>query len=614
MADENGSIADRNGIRNIAIIAHVDHGKTTLIDSFLKQSGAMGRDADSTHDRIMDSNDLEKERGITILAKCTSVIWDDIRINIIDTPGHADFGGEVERVLQMVDSVVLLVDSAEGVMPQTKFVLSKALAIGLKPIVVINKIDRSDQRMKEVLDEAFDLFVSLDASDEQLDFPIVYASGRSGYAILDLNEPKKGDLKPLFDVIVKHAQPPSVLPSDEFAFLGTILEVDEFVGRTLTGKIYSGVAKVGATVKVMNRLGEVIERGKITRLQTFNGVDRVSTEEAMAGDIIRLSGLKIASVSDTICTEAVEEAIPSDSIDPPTIAMTIGVNTSPLAGQNGSKLTSTIIRQRLEREAEVNIAITLSESEQKDAFEIGGRGELQLGVLIETMRREGFELSVSRPRVIFREENGKKTEPLEEVVIDVDDEYSGSVVEKLGLRRGEMSDMKPSVNGKTRMKFIVPSRGLIGYRNEFLTDTRGTGILNRLFHSYGPYRGDIKRYRNGVLTSTESGKAVAYALFNLQERGMMFVKPQDLVYQGMIVGEHNRGNDLQINVVKTKQLTNMRASGSDENVKLQPAKIMTLEDMMSYIAEDEMIEVTRSTIRMRKIHLNPSDRKRTTGK
>ena len=613
MSTENTN-KSKDNIRNIAIIAHVDHGKTTLIDSFLKQSGVLGREVDSVNDRVMDSNDLEKERGITILAKCTSVVWEDIKINIIDTPGHADFGGEVERVLQMVDGVVLLVDSAEGVMPQTKFVLSKALDLGLRPIVVINKIDRKDERMSSVLDEVFDLFVSLEASDEQLDFPVVYASGRDGYAIMDLSEPRTGTLKPLFDTIVNHVPSPYINDNTGFSFLGTILESDEFVGRTLTGKIYSGVGKVGSMVKVLSREGEVIERGKITRLQTFNGTNRVSVDSAIAGDIVRLSGLKNSSVSDTICEDSVEEPMKALPIDPPTISMTIGVNNSPLASQDGSKLTSTMIRDRLKKEAEINIAISFAESDQKDSFEISGRGELQLGVLIETMRREGFELSVSRPKVIFKMQDGVKTEPMEEVVIDVDEEYSGTVVEKIGLRRGEMVDMKPAVNGKTRIMFLVPSRGLIGYRSEFLTDTRGTGILNRIFHSYGPYKGDIKKYRNGVLISTESGKAVPYALFNLQDRGVMFINPQDAVYQGMIVGEHNRDNDLQINVVKTKQLTNMRSAGTDENIRLQPPRLMTLEDMMSYIENDEMIEVCPSTIRMRKVHLNPTDRKRSGAK
>jgi GTP-binding protein len=596
-------------IRNVAIIAHVDHGKTTLVDALLQQSGTF-RSNEQVVERVMDSNDLEKERGITILAKCTAVEWGGKKINIIDTPGHADFGGEVERVLSMVDSAILLVDSSEGVMPQTKFVLSKALGLGLKPIVVINKIDRPDERIKEVLEEILELFMSLDATDEQLDFPVLYASGRNGYAMDSLNDEKK-DLTPLFSKIVSYVPQPNANPEGPFKFLATILEVDNFMGRTLTGKIYSGQAKFNAQVKVLNIKGEVVERGRITRLQTFSGVKRNPVETANAGDIVTIAGLGKMSVADTITIEEVNEPVPSYPIDPPTMSVTISVNTSPFAGKDGDKLTSTVIKERLMKESERNIAIGVKESDEKDSFEVSGRGELQLGVLLETMRREGFEISVSRPKVIFKkDDNDKLLEPIEEVVVDVDEEYSGSVVEKIGLRRGEMKDMRQSSGGKMRIIFHVPSRGLIGYRNEFLTDTRGTGVLNRIFHAYEPHRGEVKRYRNGVLIATDTGVAVAYAIFNLQERGIMFIRPQDEVYEGMIVGENSRDSDMTINVLKGKQLTNVRSSGTDEAIKLVPAKIMTLEEMISYVADDELIEITPKNLRLRKRYLNPNDRKR----
>jgi len=595
-------------IRNIAIIAHVDHGKTTLIDSLLKQCGTF-RTNQVVEERVMDSNDLEKERGITILAKCTSIKYNDIRINIIDTPGHADFGGEVERVLSMADGVILLTDAAEGPMPQTKFVLGKALKQGLRPIVVINKIDRPDGRPDEVVNEVFDLFVALEANDEQLDFPILYASGRDGWCVNDLNNERK-DLTPMLDLIIAHVPPPQVQKDAPFAMLATLLESDPYLGRILTGRVVSGVAKINMPIKVLNLEGEQIEAGRLTKLQTFSGVERVAVSEAVAGDIICIAGTEIASVADTICDVSVTTPVPATPIDPPTMAITISVNDSPFAGKEGTKVTSRMIRDRLMAEDETNVAITVTESESKDAFEVGGRGELQLGVLIETMRREGFELSVSRPRVLMKEENGQKLEPMEEVVVDVDEEYSGVVVEKVSQRKGIMSDMRPSGGGKTRITFIAPSRGLIGYQSEFLTDTRGTGVMNRLYHSHGEYKGEIEGRRNGALISTDQGEAVAYAIFNLQDRGTMFINPQDKVYTGMIVGEHSRDNDLEINVLKGKQLTNIRASGADEKILLTPPRKLTLEDMISYIQDDELVEVTPKSLRLRKKELDPNERKK----
>ncbi len=597
-------------LRNVAIIAHVDHGKTTLIDSILKQSGTF-RDNQMVDTCVMDSNDIEKERGITILAKCTSVYWNDIHINIIDTPGHADFGGEVERVLSMADGVILLVDAAEGPMPQTKFVLSKALKQGLRPIVVINKIDRPDGRPDEVVDEVFDLFVSLDANDAQLDFPILYASGRSGWATKELNDPRT-DLKPLLETIVTHVGKPTGNPDAPFAMLVTLLESDSFLGRVLTGRIYSGVAKVNMPINAINLDGKVVEIGRLTKLQSFLGVKRIPIEEAYAGDIICIAGLAKASVADTICDPKVTEAVKSTPIDPPTMSISISVNDSPLAGQEGTKVTSRMIRDRLLAEAETNVAITVTESDSKDSYEVGGRGELQLGVLIETMRREGFELTVSRPKVLMRTdpETGGLLEPIEEVMIDVDDEYSGVVVDKVSQRKGVMTDMRPSGGNKTRIMFHAPSRGLIGYQSEFLTDTRGTGVMNRIYHSHQPYKGDIEGRRNGALISNALGEAVAYAIWNLQDRGVMFIKPQEKVYEGMIVGEHNRSNDLDINVLKGKQLTNVRASGTDEAIRLVPAKILSLEDMISYIGDDELVEVTPKNLRLRKKFLSPNDRKK----
>jgi len=597
--------------RNVAIIAHVDHGKTTLIDAMLHQSGTF-RANQQVENRVMDSNALEKERGITILAKCTSIIWQDHKINVIDTPGHADFGGEVERVMSMADSVVLLVDSAEGVMPQTKFVLAKALALGLRPIVFINKIDRQDARPDEVLNEIFDLFVSLNANEKQLDFPVLYAVGRDGWCVEDMEKDERKDLSPLFNLILKHVTPPKFDLDAPFSMLATLLENSPYFGRMLTGRIYSGKAKSLMNFKAINLNGEVVEQGRLTKLHVFRGVEKIAVEEALAGDIVSIAGLENASVSDTICDTSVTTPIKSTPIDPPTMAITISVNDSPLAGTEGTKVTSRMIRDRLFAEAETNVAIKVKESEAKDAYEVGGRGELQLGVLIENMRREGFELSVSRPRVLFkRGENGTDIlEPVEEVVVDVDDAFSGVVVEKLSSRKGEMIEMKPSSGGKTRLVFYVPSRGLIGYQSEFLTATKGSGVLNRIFHAYVPYKGEISFKKNGALISTESGEAVAFAIWNLQDRGVMFIKPQQKVYAGMVIGENSKQGDLEINVLKGKQLSNVRASGTDEAIRLIPPRELTLEDMITYVGDDELVEVTPKALRLRKKFLDSNDRKR----
>ncbi len=597
----------KKNIRNIAIIAHVDHGKTTLIDSILQQSGSF-RENQQVDERVMDSNDLEKERGITILAKCTAIDWDGARMNIIDTPGHADFGGEVERVLSMADGVILLTDAAEGPLPQTKFVLGKALKRGMRPIVMINKVDRGDARPDAVLDEVFDLFASLDATDEQLDFPVLYASGRDGWCAESLEAPRE-NLHPLLDLVMRHVPAPDVDHDAPFTMLSTLLQSDPYLGRILTGKIYSGTAKVNMPVKAMDLEGNLVENFRLTKLLSFHGVDRVPTESAQAGDIVCIAGMKEASVSDTICDVAVKAPLPAQPIDPPTIAITISVNDSPLAGTEGKKLTSTMIRERLMAEAETNVAIKVSDTEGKEALELAGRGELQLGVLIETMRREGFEMSVSRPRVVFqRAEDGTLEEPYEEIIIDVDDEYSGAVVEKMQRRKADMTDMRPSGHGKTRITFIAPSRGLIGYQGQFMTDTRGTGLMNRLFSHYGPYKGDIGSRQKGALISTDKGDAVGFAIFNLQDRGVMFIGHGDKVYGGMIVGEHSRDNDLDINVLKGKKLTNMRASGTDEAVILVPPRKMSLEDMIAYINDDELVEVTPKSLRLRKVHLNATER------
>ncbi len=598
-------------LRNIAIIAHVDHGKTTLIDSIMKQSG-MFRDNEKVSERLMDSGDLEKERGITILAKPTSIAWDNVRINIIDTPGHADFGGEVERVLGMTDGVILLIDAAEGPMPQTKFVLGKALAQGLKPIVIINKADRPDRRPEEVLEEIFDLFIALDANEMQLDFPTLYASGKNGWCVKELEDPHE-NLNPLLDLIIKHVDAPKTNKDLPFAMLVTLLSYDPYLGRCLIGRVEQGSAKVNDIVKAINLNGDKIENGRLTKLLKFEGIQKVPVEEVNPGDIICVAGLTKTSVADTICEISLETPMQSTPIDPPTMAVTITVNDSPFAGTEGKKVTSTVIRERLLAEDETNVAITFSESDNKDSFEIGGRGELQLGVLIETMRREGFELTVSRPKVLFKkDDNNKISEPIEEVIIDVDEEYVSTVVDAMNKRKSEMQDMRSSGVGKTRLKFYAPSRGLIGYQSKFLTDTRGTGVLNRLFHSYAPYKGDISGRRNGALISTDTGKAVAFAIWKLQERGSMFVSHNTVVYKGMIVGEHSRDNDLEINVLKGKQLTNMRASGTDEAVTLVPPRIMSLEQMMAYINEDELLEVTPLNLRLRKKFLDYKDRKKST--
>ena len=596
-------------LRNIAIIAHVDHGKTTLIDSIMRQSG-MFRDNQTVDERVMDSGDLEKERGITILAKPTSITWNDVRINIIDTPGHADFGGEVERVLGMADGVILLTDAAEGPMPQTKFVLGKALAQGLRPIVIINKIDRGDARPEEVVNEVFDLFVALDANEQQLDFPILYASGRDGWCVRELDD-ARDNLHPLMDVILDHVPAPDVEIDAPFAMLATLLDSDPYLGRCLVGRVFQGLASVNDTVRGLNLDGQVVETGRLTKLLRFEGTARVPVDKVTAGDIVCIAGLTKSSVSDTICVPAVTEPLRSTPIDPPTMSVNITVNDSPLAGREGKKVTSTVIRERLLAEAETNVAITFTESANRDAFEIGGRGELQLGVLIETMRREGFEMTVSRPRVLSKKaDEGTRLEPIEEVTIDVDEDYASAVVDSLNRRKGEMVDMRSAGAGKTRLLFLAPSRGLIGYQSRFLTQTRGTGVLNRIFHSYAPHKGPIESRRNGALISTDAGMAVAYALFNLQDRGQMFVGPQTAVYQGMIVGEHSRDNDLEINVLKGKQLTNVRASGSDDAVKLVPPRRMSLEEMMAYINEDELLEVTPSNLRLRKQYLCPHERKK----
>ena len=599
-------------LRNIAIIAHVDHGKTTLVDQLFRQSGTF-RDNQRIEERAMDSNDLEKERGITILAKCTSVEWNGTRINIVDTPGHADFGGEVERILSMVDGVILLVDSSEGAMPQTKFVTGKALALGLRPIVVVNKVDRPDERIQEVLDEVFDLFVSLDASDEQCDFPVLYASGRNGYANEDPSL-REGTLTPMFQKIVDHVPAPNLDENGPFSFLATLLDRDNFMGRVLTGRVQSGRIKVNDPIRAIDGDGNVIEVGRASKLMSFRGLERVPVDEAKAGDIIALAGLEKATVANTIAAPEVTVPIKAQPIDPPTLAMRFAVNDSPFAGREGDKVTSRMIRDRLLREAETNVAIRVTESEDKDSFEVAGRGELQLGVLIETMRREGFELGISRPRVLFREEDGQRTEPYETVVIDVDDEHSGTVIDKMALRKAEMTDMRPSGGGKTRITFSAPSRGLIGYHGEFLSDTRGTGIMNRLFEKYGPYKGAIEGRPNGVLISNCAGEAVGYALNSLEDRGVLFVRPQDKIYEGMIIGENAKPEDLEVNPMKSKQLTNFRSTGKDDAIRLTPPRIMTLEQAIAYIDDDEMVEVTPQSVRLRKAILDPHERKKASRK
>jgi GTP-binding protein len=595
-------------LRNIAIIAHVDHGKTTLVDRLLQQSGAF-RENQRVAERAMDSNDLERERGITILAKVTSIVWNDVRVNIVDTPGHADFGGEVERILNMVDGAIVLVDAAEGPMPQTKFVVSKALKIGLRPIVAINKVDRPDARVSAVVNEVFDLFAALDASEEQLDFPILYGSAKQGWMAASPDGPKDS-MAPLFDLVLRHVASP-VIEEGPFRMLATILESNPYLGRIVTGRITSGSVKPNQTIKVLDRHGNLVEQDRVSKVLAFRGLERTGVEEAAAGDIVAIAGLPDATVAHTLCAVDVTEALPAQPIDPPTLSMTFRVNDSPLAGTEGDKVTSRMIRDRLLREAEGNVALRITESADKDSMEVAGRGELQLGILIETMRREGFELGVSRPKVLLqRDESGELMEPIEEVVIDLDEEHAGIVVQKLSERKAELVDMRPSGGGRQRLIFYAPTRGLIGYQGELLTDTRGTAVMNRLFHAYAPYKGVIPGRRNGVLISTDVGEAVAYALWNLEDRGPMMIDPGVKVYRGMIVGEHSRDNDLEVNVLKGKKLTNIRTHSKDEAVRLTPPIRMTLEKALAYIQDDELVEVTPKSIRLRKKLLDPNDRKR----
>jgi GTP-binding protein len=597
-------------LRNVAIIAHVDHGKTTLVDRLLQQSGAF-RENQRVAERALDSNDLERERGITILAKCTSLFWKGTRINIVDTPGHADFGGEVERILNMVDGALVLVDAAEGPLPQTKFVVSKALKVGLKPIVVINKVDRSDARPTEVVNEVFDLFAALDASDEQLDFPILYGSAKEGWMAASAAGPKDAGMAPLFDLITRHVAPPQV-DEGPFRLLGTILEANPYLGRLVTGRITSGTIKPNQPVKVLDRKGKLIEQGRVTKVLAFRGLERQPIDEAVAGDIVAIAGLPEATVAHTICAPEVETPLPAQPIDPPTLAMTFRVNDSPLAGTEGDKVTGRMIRDRLFQEAEGNVALRVTESTERDSVEVAGRGELQLGILIETMRREGYELSVSRPKVLFERdpETGELREPIEEVVIDVDEQFSGVVVQKMSERKAEMIEMRPSGGGRVRLVFYAPTRGLIGYQGELLTDSRGTAVLNRVFHGYAVHKGDVQGRRNGVLIATDDGVAVAFALWNLEDRGPMVIEPGWKVYRGMIVGEHTRGNDLEVNVLKGKKLTNIRTHSHDEMIRLTPPIRMTLERALAYIADDEYVEVTPKSIRLRKKLLDPNERKK----
>ncbi|MBX9760563.1 MAG: translational GTPase TypA [Beijerinckiaceae bacterium] len=597
-------------IRNIAIIAHVDHGKTTLVDRLLQQSGAF-RENQRVAERVMDSNDLEKERGITILAKATSVEWKDVRVNIVDTPGHADFGGEVERILSMVDSAIVLVDAAEGPMPQTKFVVGKALKIGLRPIVCINKVDKPDARVTEVVNEVFDLFAALDATDEQLDFPIIYGSAKQGWMANSPEGPQDQGMGPLFDLVLKHVHEPKV-EEGSFRLLGTLLEANPYLGRIITGRVFAGSVKPNQQVKVLDRKGNIVEQGRVSKILAFRGIERQPIEEAEAGDIVAIAGLSKFNVADTLCAMDVTEPLQAQPIDPPTLSMTFMVNDSPLAGTEGDKVTSRMIRARLYKEAEGNVALRVEDSPTGEAFIVSGRGELQLGILIETMRREGFELSISRPRVVFKkdEETDQLLEPIEEVVIDVDEEHSGVVVQKMSERKADMIEMRPSGGDRLRLVFHAPTRGLIGYQGELLTDTRGTAIMNRLFHEYAPHRGEIQGRRNGVLISNDSGESVAYAMWKLEDRGPMMIEPGCKVYRGMIVGEHTRDNDLEINVLKGKQLTNIRTQSKDEAVRLTPPIRMTLEKALAYIEDDERVEVTPKSIRLRKAFLDPNDRKR----
>jgi GTP-binding protein len=596
-------------MRNIAIIAHVDHGKTTLVDKLLGQSGAF-RENQRVAERVMDSNELERERGITILAKCTSVVWKGTRINIVDTPGHADFGGEVERILSMVDGAIVLVDAAEGPMPQTKFVVSKALKIGLKPIVAVNKIDKQEARPTEVVNEVFDLFAALDANDAQLDFPILYGSAKQGWMALSPEGPKNEGMAPLFDLVLRHVAEPAV-EEGPFRMLGTILEANPYLGRIITGRVSSGMVRSNQTIKALSHDGRLIEQGRVSKILAFRGIERQPIDVGEAGDIIAIAGLSKGSVADTLCALEVTEPLHAQPIDPPTVAMSFLVNDSPLAGTEGDKVTSRVIRDRLLREAEGNVALRVSEAPGKDAMEVAGRGELQLAILIEQMRREGFELSVSRPKVVLkRDASGELLEPVEEVTIDVDEEHSGIVVQKMSERKAEMVEMRPSGGGRLRLIFHAPTRGLIGYQGELLTDTRGTAVMNRLFHAYAPFKGEIAGRRNGVLIANEQGEAVAYALWNLEDRGPMMIEPGWKVYQGMIVGEHTRDNDLEVNVLKGKKLTNIRTTSKDEAVRLTPPIRMTLEKALAYIQDNELVEVTPKSIRLRKLILDPNDRKK----
>lgn len=596
-------------LRNIAIIAHVDHGKTTLIDVLLRQSGAF-RDNQRVAERALDSNDLERERGITILAKVTSLTWKGTRINIVDTPGHADFGGEVERILNMVDGAIVLVDAAEGPMPQTKFVVQKALKIGLKPIVAINKIDKPEERHEEVVNEVFDLFAALDADEEQLDFPILYGSAKQGWMAADPDGPRE-DMAPLFDLVLRHVPPPAI-EEGPFRMLATTLEADPYLGRILTGRITSGTVRANQIIKALSREGRVIAQGRVSKVLAFRGLERQPIEQGEAGDIVAVAGLSEATVADTLCAPEISTPLPAQPIDPPTLSMTFRINDGPFAGQEGDKVQSRVIRERLLREAEGNVALQVKDTADKDAFEVSGRGELQLAILIETMRREGFEFTVSRPRVVMQTDprTGQRLEPIEEVIIDVDDEFTGVVVQKLSERRGEVVEIRPSSGGRQRLVFHVPTRGLIGYQCELLSDTRGTAVMNRLFHAYAPYRGEIPGRRTGVLIANGQGEAVAYALWNLEERGPLMIEPQTRVYQGMIIGEHSRGNDLEVNVLKGKKLTNIRAAGKDEAVQLTPPMRMTIERALSYIDDDELVEITPQSIRLRKRYLDPHERKR----
>jgi len=597
-------------IRNIAIIAHVDHGKTTLVDELLKQSGTY-RENQRVAERVMDSNDLEKERGITILAKATSIVWKDTHINIVDTPGHADFGGEVERILNMVDGAIVLVDAAEGPMPQTKFVVGKALKVGLRPIVAINKVDRQDARAQDVVNEVFDLFAALDATEDQLDFPILYGSGRNGWMAHSPEGPSTDGMKPLLDLVLQHVPEPTV-EEGPFRMIGTILEANPFLGRIVTGRISSGTVKPNQTIKVLHHDGTVLETGRVSKILAFRGLERQPIDLGEAGDIVAIAGLTKGTVADTFCDLSVTEPMVAQPIDPPTVTMSFLVNDSPLAGTEGDKVTSRVIRDRLLKEAEGNVALKIEESADKDSFYVSGRGELQLAVLIETMRREGFELAVSRPRVVMQkdETTGETLEPIEEVVIDVDEEHSGVVVQKMAERKADMIEMRPSGGNRLRLVFYAPTRGLIGYQSELLTDTRGTAIMNRLFHAYAPHKGEIAGRRNGVLISNDQGESVAYAMWKLEDRGPMMIDPGTKVYRGMIIGEHTRENDLEINVLKGKQLTNIRAAGKDEAVKLTPPIRMTLDRALAWIQDDELMEVTPKSIRLRKIYLDPIERKR----